>query len=90
MSGDGIAGDSSGNIYIPSGNGDFDTVNIPAIETGDTLFKLTQRGNLAAAMLVDYFTPTDQDGLDSADLDLGSGGLARYCRKASVPMAIRI
>lgn len=73
MSGDGIAGDSSGNIYIASGNGDFDSVNVPAIETGDTLFKLNQRGSLLP--IVDYFTPTDQDSLDSADLDLGSGGL---------------
>ena len=39
MSGAGVAADSSGNIYIPSGNGDFDTTNVPARETGDTMLK---------------------------------------------------
>jgi hypothetical protein len=74
MSGCGIAGDSNGYIYLASGNGDFDTVNVPAIETGDTLLKLVQRGN--SLSIADYFTPSDQDNLDSRDLDLGSGGLS--------------
>jgi hypothetical protein len=73
MSGDGIAGDSNGNVYIASGNGDFDTVNVPAVETGDTVFKLNQRGSLLP--LVDYFTPYDQDSLDTGDVDVGSGGV---------------
>jgi hypothetical protein len=74
MSGCGIAGDSKGFIYLPSGNGDFDTVNVPAVETGDTLLKLIQRGNTLS--IADYFTPSDQDNLDTRDLDLGSGGLS--------------
>jgi hypothetical protein len=74
MSGCGIAGDSNGFIYLASGNGDFDTVNVPAVETGDTLLKLVQRGNLLS--IADYFTPSDQDNLDTRDLDLGSGGLS--------------
>jgi hypothetical protein len=72
MSGAGVAADSNGNIYIPSGNGDFDSVNVPARETGDTLLKLgTANQNLTQ---LDYFTPQDQQTLDTKDIDLGSGG----------------
>ena len=73
MSGDGIAADSNGNIYIPSGNGDFDTTDVPAVELGDSILKLNLRGSLLT--LVDYFTPYDQDKLDTGDVDVGSGGL---------------
>ena len=80
MSGCGIAGDSEGNVYLVSGNGDFDTANIPAINTGDSILKFALRGKPGlgngALTLVDYFTPADQDSIDSADLDLGSGGLS--------------
>ena len=80
MSGCGIAGDSNGAIYLVSGNGDFDTVSVPAINTGDSILKFALRGKpglgSGALSLVDYFTPSDQDSIDSADLDLGSGGLS--------------
>jgi predicted RecA/RadA family phage recombinase len=72
MSGAGIAADSSGNIFIPSGNGDFDTVNVPATETGDTLLKLGTTNQTLT--LLDYFTPTNQLTMDDNDKDLGSGG----------------
>src|ERR1700723_3800549 len=72
MSGAGVAADSNGNIYIPSGNGDFDTVNVPARETGDTLLKLGTTNQILT--LLDYFTPQDQQTLDDNDRDLGSGG----------------
>jgi len=73
MSGSGIAADASGNIYIPSGNGDFDTTHVPATELGDTLLKLgTTNANLT---LLDYFTPFDQLTLNNNDVDLGSGGV---------------
>ena len=58
MSGAGVAADSNGNIYIPSGNGDFDTVNVPARETGDTLLKLGTTNQILTQL--DYFTPQDQ------------------------------
>lgn len=74
MSGCGIAGDSKGNVYLVSGNGDFDTVNTPAVNTGDSILKFNQRG--ATFSLVDYFTPSDQNSIDSADLDQGSAGLS--------------
>jgi hypothetical protein len=72
MGGAGVAADSSGNIYVPSGNGDFDTVNVPATETGDTLLKFGTTNQILT--LLDYFTPQDQATLNSNDQDLGSGG----------------
>jgi hypothetical protein len=58
MAGSGVAADSSGNIYIASGNGDFDTTNVPARETGDTLLKLGTTNQILTQL--DYFTPQDQ------------------------------
>jgi Bacterial Ig-like domain (group 2) len=73
MSGAGIAADSSGNIYIPSGNGDFDAKHVPAVDLGDTNMKLFFTGS--AMSLVDYFTPFDQSNMAKNDGDLGSGGV---------------
>lgn len=73
MSGSGIAADSSGNIFIASGNGDFDATNVPATELGDSILKLTL--GESGISLSDYFTPYDQDNLDNGDVDLGSGGV---------------
>ena len=72
MSGAGVAADSNGNIYMPSGNGDFDTTNVPARETGDTMLKFGTTNQIL--MLLDYFTPEDQQSLNDNDTDLGSGG----------------
>jgi Bacterial Ig-like domain (group 2) len=72
MSGAGIAADSDANIFITTGNGDFDTTNIPAQLLGDTVMKLFFNG--ASVSLLDYFTPYDQGSLDGGDTDLGSGG----------------
>ncbi len=74
MSGAGVAGDSNANIFIASGNGDFDTTHIPAQELGDTIMKLFYPGT-ATMSLLDYFTPYDQSSLSSGDVDLGSGGV---------------
>jgi hypothetical protein len=73
MTGAGLAADANNFIYTSSGNGDFDTTNVPATELGDTLMKLgTTGGNLS---LQDYFTPSDQLCLANDDTDLGSGGV---------------
>jgi Bacterial Ig-like domain (group 2) len=72
MSGAGVAADSSANIFITTGNGDFDTTNVPAKLLGDTAMKLFFNG--ASISLLDYFTPYDQGSLDGGDTDLGSGG----------------
>jgi len=70
MSGAGVAADdASGNIFIASGNGEFDMTSVP-VETGDTIMKLDQSLNL-----LDYFTPFNQLDLDMNDTDVGSGGV---------------
>jgi hypothetical protein len=72
MSGAGVAADSNANIFITTGNGDFDTTNVPAKLLGDTVMKLFFSG--PSISLLDYFTPFNQGTLDGGDTDLGSGG----------------
>ena len=74
ISGAGVAADSNANIFIASGNGDFDTLNVPAHELGDTVMKLFNTGSPGLSLL-DYFTPYDQSTLDGEDSDVGSGGV---------------
>jgi hypothetical protein len=69
MSGASPAADLQGNIYLMSGNGDFD---VSKSDFGDSFMKLTPSGtNL---LLTDYFTPFNQAVLNSEDGDLGAGG----------------
>jgi hypothetical protein len=76
MSGDGLAADSSGNIYLLDANGTFDTTfdsnGFPAQgDFGNAMIKLSTSGTLAVA---DYFE-TYNTVIESADdEDLGSGG----------------
>jgi chitodextrinase len=64
--GTGPALDSSGNVWVETGNGNFDgTINF-----GDSVVKLSSSGSL-----LDFFTPYDQDTLRANDVDLGSGGV---------------
>ena len=72
QSGNGIVGEAStGYIYFATGNGWFD-VNGGGVDYGDTVMKLSSTGNVLS--VVDYFTPHDQDSLNSNDFDMGSGG----------------
>jgi hypothetical protein len=69
MSGHGLAADGSGNVYLQTGNGDFD----PARQMfGDSLVSLRRHGG--ALDVTGYFAPCDQAYLDANDLDLGSAG----------------
>jgi len=65
MSGGAPAFDSSNNLYVVTGNGDYDGKS----DFGDSFLKLT-----SGLVLQDWFTPFVQSTLDSQDLDLGSGG----------------
>jgi hypothetical protein len=67
QSGDGLAADSTGNIYFVTGNGDFAS---GSSNFGDSMLKLSSSNTL-----LDYFTPHDQDAMAALDLDLGSGGV---------------
>jgi hypothetical protein len=77
MSGGGLAADSSGNIYLETANGTFETAltsgGMPQNgDYGNSFLKLsTAGGGLAVA---DYFAPSDEVAESAADVDLGSGG----------------
>jgi Legume lectin domain/Chitobiase/beta-hexosaminidase C-terminal domain len=76
--GSGLAADAAGNIYVSTGNGDY-TVETPApppsttIDFGDSIVRVGLTNGVPVP--TDYFTPWNQVSLDSADEDLGSGGV---------------
>ena len=71
QSGDGPAADPAGNIYVATGNGDFD-LNTGGRDAGNTVLKLALQSG--ALVVLDYFTPSDTANLTTNDLDLGAGG----------------
>ena len=76
MSGDGMAADSSGNIYLLDANGTFDiTFDINGFPTqgdyGNAMVKLSTSPKLA---VVDYFETYNTNTESADDVDLGSGG----------------
>lgn len=76
MAGDGIAADSSGNLYFLDANGSFDTtLNASGFPTksdfGNAIVKLSTSGKLAVA---DYFETYNTVMESDGDEDLGSGG----------------
>ena len=77
MSGAGMAGDSSGNVYLLDANGEtettFDANGFPSGQDyGNAILKLsTTGGKLAVA---DFFEPYNTVAESDADVDLGSGG----------------
>lgn len=70
MSGDGVATDSSGNLYFANGNGSYDGSD----EFGDTIMQLGLPSNGAFSIL-DWFTPNIQQEEAENDWDQGSGGV---------------
>jgi outer membrane protein assembly factor BamB len=73
-SGSGPAVDSSGSIYVPTGNGDF-TANSGGIDFGDSILRLTWSSSSHSFTVNDYFTPWDEQTLDDNDDDVASGGV---------------
>jgi hypothetical protein len=71
QSGDGPAADSSGNIYVATGNGAFD-LNTGGRDAGNSVLKLALQSG--ALVLEDYFTPSNTADLTANDLDLGAAG----------------
>lgn len=68
--GAGPAADSSGFIYVSTGNGTYDGTT--QSDYGDSVLKMSWANR--AFTLTDYFTPWDQASLDGADTDVGAGG----------------
>jgi chitodextrinase len=77
MGGGAPAADSSNNLYVITGNGDYDGTN----DFGDSILKLS-----STLSLMDSFTPSVEAQLDSADLDLGSGGAVVLIDLPSAPL----
>jgi hypothetical protein len=65
----GLAADKAGNIFLATGNGQFDAAK-GGRDYGDSLLKL----NGESLVLSDYFAPYNVAELDAGDSDLGSGG----------------
>jgi hypothetical protein len=77
MAGDGLAGDSSGNIYFLDANGTLDAhdtvTGFPVNgDFGNAMMKLSTEGNSLA--VDDFFETYDSINESNADTDLGSGG----------------
>ncbi len=77
MSGGGPAADSSGNVYLITANGDFDTTmdgnGFPNhSDFGNAFLKISSAGGALA--VADYFAQKDTVAQSNMDHDLGSGG----------------
>jgi hypothetical protein len=64
--------DTYGNIYVISGDGEFDPSR-PRANFGDSIMKLPLNGSATLAPS-DYFAPSDQSEMDVENSDLGSSG----------------
>ncbi len=71
MSGAAPAVDTSGYLYLLTGNGSFDASSgtAPNNDYGDSMLKLT-----SGLTVNQYFTPSDQNSDNTNDMDFGSGG----------------
>ena len=65
--------DDAGNIYIVSADGSFN-LDQGGQNTGDSVLKLQLNGSTFS--IVDWFSPSNQQCIDAADLEIGSGGVA--------------
>jgi outer membrane protein assembly factor BamB len=68
----GPAADDDGNIYVATGNGDFNGAKAGGRDFGDSVLKLHLEDN--HLVVRDYFTPFNQKELNAKDWDLGSQG----------------
>jgi hypothetical protein len=85
MSGGAPAADGGGNLFLATGNGQFDgdSSSPPNNDFGDSVLKLDVTTNLT---LTDWFTPDDQLNLENNDTDLGSGGVTLLPDQPSGPV----
>jgi hypothetical protein len=77
MSGGAPAIDKNGNVYVITGNGDYDGMN----DFGDSFLKLNGRLSLQ-----DWMTPADQAELAANNYDLGAGAAAVLADLSSGPV----
>jgi hypothetical protein len=67
----GPAADQDGNVFVVTGNGEFDAAT-GGRDYGDSVLKLSSSAQ--GLKLLDYFTPSNQEQLNARDNDLGSSG----------------
>ncbi|HTM37382.1 MAG TPA: hypothetical protein VL156_11590 [Terriglobales bacterium] len=86
-SGGGPAADTHGNIFVVTGNGNFD-LNTAGASAGNSFLKLTLSNG--SFHILDFYTPSNYAALNADDLDLGSGGpmIAPTQSGAAVPSLI--
>src|SRR3984893_4644887 len=77
MAGGAPAADSSNNLYVITGNGNFDGATL----FGDSFLKLSTPGLTVSS----FFAPSDQASLDRGDTDFGSGGATVIIHRQSWP-----
>ena len=66
--GAGLSTDADGNLFVATGNGEFNA-NQMGNDYGDSLLKMDPQLNV-----LDWFAPYDQGILQQGDIDLGAGG----------------
>jgi Legume lectin domain/Bacterial Ig-like domain (group 3)/Chitobiase/beta-hexosaminidase C-terminal domain len=72
QSGDGIAADPSGNLFLVTGNGTYDGNSNG--DYGDSILKLSPP-NAGTFNVSDWFTPHNESTMNTGDADLGAGGV---------------
>ncbi len=77
MSGNGLAADSSNNLYFLDANGSFqDTINAAGFPSdGDYGNAIVKLGTTSTLAVTDFFEPYNTVSESAADADLGSGGV---------------
>ena len=82
MSGGAPAADANNNLFVITGNGEF---NVAANEYGDSFLKLATPST--GPVVSSYFSPSNQLNLQTGDQDLGSGGAAILVDQTTGPHA---
>ncbi|AGA24482.1 PQQ-binding-like beta-propeller repeat protein [Singulisphaera acidiphila] len=85
MSGGGPAADAYGNVYVATANGKF-SVDTGGSDYSNSVLRLVMGGN--GLQVADYYTPSNQQLLDSQDQDLGSGGVVVLPNQAGGPLPL--
>ncbi|MGH7916534.1 MAG: hypothetical protein ACREQE_03625 [Candidatus Binataceae bacterium] len=86
--GTGPAIDQSGDMYVSTGNGSYDSLLTTPIDVGDSVLRLGVRSGSFG--LVDWFTPFNEASLDANDLDLGSGAPVVLPDQPSAPQHLLV
>ena len=82
MAGGAPAADASNNLYLITGNGDYNGDGTTNSDYGDSFMKLSTSSGIG---VLDWFTPADESTLNANDTDFGAGGAAILVDQPSGP-----